>query len=503
MIVLDDRIVVMSLASVLHSLSWKQCVRQTEWMTLSTNKKHRCQNNGQSQSRRQTKDIFFIFQNRSSWSWYFLCRGTALSRHTPLNSAPSAKINGSNPSVNTLLDDSRPIADDDPSAQPLDRTNETRRPRVYFADVNRVQFFEDTNDEFEPTNVNTKLRRSRQRSAKRSTALLATNPISPPSIQHSQSLYVPYPSSSSSSSRPQQPMQELNIRKHHLVSSPRIHSSRITHLPDILNQSFSSGENPIKEKYVLQREKPILRFPEPAAEQSLNSSAEISRESTRAGGVRPTMMTHSNDSSFRFDSEEFGGISALLNNSFISSIPTSRTRPSLNNLSLRQQFLSTTKAKPPVLSNPGPVRRSTSMKQPVARMHSADEETLANQEPTPTLENRPQTGLRPNRRSNRNYVLHFNSKVPFNGNPILESNELTQTQQQQQQPTLKSSVYDSSQDRAQNPLKILRPSYLSSLNSTSVYETGKKHTEGSVRSSRTNSTRRSYDYQVTSNTIIV
>lgn len=455
------------------------------------------------------RTFLFFFFNRSSWSWYFLCRGTALSRHTPLNSAPSAKTNGSNPSINTLTDDSRPIADednrDDPSAQPLDRTNETRRPRVYFADVNRVQFFEDTNDEFEPTNVNSKLRRSRQRSAKRSTALLATNPISPPSIQHSQSLYVPYPSSSSSSSRPQQAMQELHIRKHHLVSSPRIHSSRITHLPDILNQSFPNSENPIKEKYVLQREKPILRFPEPAAEQSLNSSAEISRESTRAGGVRPTMMTHSNDSSYRFDSEEFGGISALLNNSFISSIPTSRTRPSLNNLSLRQQFISTAKAKPPVLSNPGPVRRSSSMKQPVARMHSADEETLANQahqEATSTLENRPQTGLRSSRRSNRNYVLHFNSKVPFNGNPILESNELTQTQQQQQ-PTLKSSVYDASQDRLQNPLKILRPSYLSSLNSASVYETGKKHTEGSVRSSRTNSTRRSHDFQVTSNTIIV
>ena len=445
------------------------------------------------------------FESWSRWSWYFLFRGTALSRHTPLNSAPSAKINGSNPSGSGLHDDSRPMLDednrDDPLAQPLDRTNEIRRPRVYFADVNRVQFFEDTNDDYEPATVNTKLRRSRHRSAKKSAALLATNPISPPSIQHSQSLYVPY---ASSSSRPQQPMQELNIRKHHLVSSPRIHSSRFTHLPDILNQSLPS-ENPIREKYVLQREKPLLRFPEPAAEQSLNSSAEISRESTRAGGMRALVVPNSNESLLRFDPDELGGISTLLHNTFISSIPSGRPRPSLQNLSLRQQFISATKAKPANLLNPSAVRRSISMKQPVTRMHSAEEEMLsgqAHQEPMSTLENRPQTGIRASRRSNRNYVLHFNPKAPFNGNSIPESSEVTQAQQQHN-PVLKSSVYDSSQDRLQNPLKILRPSYLSSLNNGPTHETGKKQAEGSVRSSRTNSTRRSYEFQVTSNTIIV
>ena len=53
--------------------------------------------------------------------------------------------------------------------------------------------------------------------------MIANNHVSPPSIQHSQSLYTSY--------RPlsrQHPVErELNIRKQHLIPSPRVHSSRI------------------------------------------------------------------------------------------------------------------------------------------------------------------------------------------------------------------------------------------------------------------------------------
>ena len=151
-------------------------------------------------------------------------RGTALSRHTPLQSAQYPKVNSSN--NNTNQDDSKPVSvDDNPddrlssSTQHLERPQETRRPRVVFADVNRIQFYDDDQDEFDQSTN----RRSRFRPSKRSTPLIVPNPSFAPSIQHSQSMHTP----SSSLSRHGGVQQELNIKKQPLVASPRIHSSRV------------------------------------------------------------------------------------------------------------------------------------------------------------------------------------------------------------------------------------------------------------------------------------
>lgn len=401
---------------------------------------------------------------------FLLFRGTALSHQLSLHSAPH-----SNPSISEHADEPLATRANDTDNEYSTRTNnsqerssDTRRPRVSFSDFNKVQFFEDNN---EPTSPRRRHHRNRS-SKKTAVPINNNNPVSPPSIQHSQSLYLPY--------RPlsrQQPVgNELNIRKHQLIPSPRAHSSRITHLPDILNQTLP-GENLPQDKYHLQREKTFLHFPEPASEIPINSSAEISRESTRAGGVRPT-------------ADYSDPMNPLLNSSSFSSSLTSRHRPTLRTISLRHQFTSPLKSKPINFSSTQPNRRSASLKNPNMRNSSVDDDQdeLPNHHLLSTFDNRPMTGANSSKHLKRNYIIHFNSKYPFNGSSTHENN--------------KTNLHDTSPERFQNVLKIGRPPYIHNSHPDSVLQNAPP-LNGSIRSSRTTSGRGSNDYQLPSNTIFV
>ena len=426
---------------------------------------------------------------------YLNCRGTALSHHVSLHSAPNNNSITSNlvpadePKDTTAMNNHE-------ESYPVQQNHEIRRPRVSFSEFNKVQFFEEPDEPIQQTTH----RRHRHRSAKKSAAPpVANNHVSPPSIQHPQTLFTPY--------RPlsrQQPIgHELNIRKQHLIPSPRVHTSRFTHLPDILNQSLPT-ETSSHEKLLLQREKSFYQFPEPATELPINSSTEISRESTRAGGIRP-MAAVIPDSYDQNDS----ATNSYLNSTSMSSSITNRQRPFLRSISLRQQFTSPLKAKPTNFSpiyqttttNP---RRSASFKHSIIRNHSVDDnqEEIHHQNVLSTLENRPMTGINSSKHLKRNYIIHFNPKNPFNGNATIDSTDTAR------HFMTKSNFHEPSDERFQNVLKIVRPPYItnlhSSLHDTSLQSTTtNNHMNGSIRSSRTTSGHGSHDYHITSNTIFV
>jgi len=331
--------------------------------------------------------------------------------------------------------------------------------------------------------------------------MLGNNRVSPPSIQHSQTLYAPY--------RPvsrQQPIgHELNIKKQQLIPSPRIHSSRITQLPDILNHSLPI-ETPIHEKYILQREKTLFQFPEPVVEIPLNSSTEISRESTRAGGIRPSAVQD-----YYYDQNnkcEIGdnGINTFVNSSSMSSSLTNRQRPFPRTISLRQQFTSPIKSKPTNFTNNcQPIinpRRSASLKHSITRNQLIDDdhnEIHNNHGLLSTYENRPMTGITSSKHLKRNYIIHFNSKNSYNGNTTIDSNETNRNY-------MKSNFHDSSQERFHNLLKVVRPPYATSIQNAhhdSTLPSATNHINGSIRSSHTNSGHGSHEFPIRSNTIFV
>jgi hypothetical protein len=425
-----------------------------------------------------------------------------LSRHASLHSATYVDPVVPDPTTNPPLDDSFHVvvADNDVNSVPVsqhgERTNETRRNRVYFADFNRVQFFDNNNEELQQSTSINKHRRHRKHSSKKSTPVIANNHVSPPSIQHCQTLYTPY----RPLSRQQQVGNELHIRKQQITASPRIYSSRITHLPDIINQTLPV-ENSIHEKYILQREKSFLRLPEPAVEIPINSSAEMSRESTRAGGIRLSAVQDYYDQNYKFESND-GSTGALFNSGSISSSLTGRQRPPLRAISLRQQFTSPIRLKTTGILNSQQsmtnLRRSASLKHSIPRMHSVDDENeeLPNNDSFLTLENRPMTGIHSSKQLKRNYVIHFNSKSPSNGNTTMDSIESNRH-------FLKSNYRDTSPERFQNLLKVVRPPYITGPPHDSTIPTTTNTINGSLRLSRTNSGRGPHEFHVASNTIIV
>jgi len=411
-----------------------------------------------------------------------------LSHHASLLSASHLNSSTNNNHDDPIVPSTMPDNDDDDSSpmhQNYERINEIRRPRVSFSEFNKVQFFEDSSHGSQQSTH----RRHRQRSSKKSTAIIGNNHVSPPSIQHAQTLNASYRSLSR-----QQPVgHELNIRKQQLIPSPRAHSSRITHFPDILNQTMPI-ESSIHERYILQREKTLFEFPEPEVDIHINSYNELSRESTRAGGIRPSAAQDFYEQNNKYEIGD-NGMNKLLNSSSISSSLTSRQRPSLRTISLRQQFHSPIKTKSTSFSSnyqtiPNP-RRSASLKHTITRNHSIedDHDEIHNH----SYENRPMTGITSSKHIKRNYVIHFNSKNPFNGNTTIDSNETNR----------KSNFHETSQERFQNLLKIVRPPYITNThtsNHDSTLQPTTNHLNGSVRSSRTHS---GHDYHRTSNTIFV
>ncbi|CAF3493061.1 unnamed protein product [Rotaria socialis] len=449
------------------------------------------------------KKLFIDRQIKKVKSLPGLIKGTALSRHISLHTASNGNQNDSNPTTNNNSNNnSQPSVaietdtESSPSRQYHERTNETRRPRVSFSEFHKIQFYEDTND----SSQQSPHRRHRHRSSKKIAAFTGNNYVSPPSIQHPQILQNNY----SPLSRQQLAGQELNIKKQLLFPSPRGHSSRITHLPDILSQS-GQMETSVHEKYVFQGEKDSSRLPESTFEIPINSSTEISRESTRAGGIRSSALQDYHDQNNKLDAGDSAMNSVFINGSLSSSL-TSRQRP-LRTISLRQQFNSPTRSKPStttnnnlqIVTNP---RRSASLKHTAARMNSIDDdhEELPNNGLASIGESRPTTGMNSSKPLKADYIIHFNSKNPSNGQTTMDSIDRNRY-------TVKSNFYESSQERFHNVLKVVRPPYIATItnsnNESKLQTTMNNTTNGSVRSSHTNSGHEAHDYHITSNTIFV
>jgi hypothetical protein len=275
----------------------------------------------------------------------------------------------------------------------------------------------------------------------------------------------------------------------------------MTHLPDILTQPLPV-ETSIYEKYILQREKPLLRIPEPATEIRINSSGEVSHESTRAAGIRPLLaVQYYNDQNYKSESVD-SNITSPLSKSSTSSSLTNRQRPSLRTISLRQQFTSPIRSRTEgnpniqqIITNP---RRSTSLKPSTTRMYSNvdDLDEINNNALLSAFGHRPMTDLSSSKQLKRNYVIHFDSRNPFNGYTAIDTNHHSS----------KSNIHESPQERFRSVYKIVPSPYVTNINGSkhdSGLQTAIHSASGSIHSSRTNSGHGSSDYHSIPNTVLV
>jgi hypothetical protein len=371
-------------------------------------------------------------------------RGTALSRHTPLQSSTfpiPARINSV---VSELQDDQLQMAtvDNEDESLPISRTieqqPEIRRPRVYFADFNRIQFIEENNEtspQHQTSHHHHNHRRHRRRAPKKTSNTNGINQISP-SIQQAQILQN-YSRPLSRQLNPP-PTKELNIKKQQLLISPRVHSSRMTHLPDILNQSLPielpSTENS-NGKYILQREKPFIRLPKPIMEIPAARFMDISSEDINQSMPHPSPVEDSHIQTHGSECSETNNGMLLHNNPSMN-----RHRPTLRTISLRQQFLSPGKLKTitvtPTTNNTYhqqlntsllntrrsySLNHSNSLNYSISQMHDDNDERYSDNEPLVTTENRPITSTRSVKQLTRSDANHFNSKNPFGGNTTNDS----------------------------------------------------------------------------------
>lgn len=404
------------------------------------------------------------------------------------------------------------VDNDDDSV--LNPSIETRRPRVYFADFNKIQFIDDNNElsPQHPTLNHHPHRRHRRRLTKKTSNTNGNNQISP-TIQQTQILQnFSHPLS-------RQPARELSIKKQQLLISPRVQSSRITHLPDILNQSLSidpsSNENSNK-KYLLQREKPVNRLPKPVIEIPSALPLDISSEDTHEN-TNP--MSPTSDAPTQIHESELADShnNLLVHNSpSISQTSINRARPSLRTISLRQQFMTPIKSKQTsgsstINTNQYPqqqlnnsllnTRRSSSLKHSILRVHDDNDDLHSNNGSVLATEtNRPTTSTKSVKQLKRSDVIHFNSKNPLTGHTM---NDLG-----------RSHVHESTPKRFQNLLTIVRPPYASGngtpsailspvLNDSTLQPTNQQPVKENVRPKRSTSARDTFGYHSTSNTIIV
>ncbi len=443
-------------------------------------------------------------------------RGTALSRHTPLQSSTFTRS-----ATNNIQDDQLPIVtvdnDDDllPVPQIIEHPTEIRRPRVYFADFNKIQFIEDHTETSQPhrTPIDYTRRRHRRRSSKKISDVNGTNPV-PPSIQQTQILQ--------NFSRPlsRQPnssiAHELSIKKQQLLTSPRVHSSRMTHLPDILNQSLpieSSSNEHSNGKYSLQREKPLIRLQKPAIEIPTALTIDTLSEDIRNRIARSSPAQDSHIQTHESELGEGSNVMLLHSTQSTSSTSINRQRPSLRTISLRQQFIAPIKLK---TTNSSSTKnnnynqqmnnsvlnshQSASLKQSTSRIPNGNDDRNSTNGSLLTTENRVMTGNRSLKQLKRSDVIHFNSKTSLGVNPTNDSN--------------KSNLYEPKQERFQNLLTIVRPPYatgngnssnISSFapNDSTIQTINHNHRTGSYHSTRSTSARGSFGFHTTTNTVFV
>ena len=436
-------------------------------------------------------------------------RGTALSRHTPLQSSTFTSPAPANPPTNTIQDDQLPMitADNDTDSLPNPSSNntqtESRRPRVYFADFNRILFLEDNHEitQQHQTPVQHSHRHHRRRLTKKTSNSNGTNHITP-SIQHTQTLQ--------NFSRPlsRQPNhslgEELNIRKQQLFASPRPYSSRLGHLPEILNQSLPI-EPTSHEKHPSQREKSVVRPSKSIIENPNALVTHISPEDRRPSISHSPPLADSLILTHESECGEHAHGLLVHGSPSVSQTSINRPRPSLRTISLRQQFISSMKSKPTGVTNTNPYHQqlNTSLLNP---RRSASLKQSTNENDDPRSNNGSSSNMESNRSiiSNRSVkplkrsdVIHFNSKNPLGGNAM---NDSTRTH-----------VHEPTPERFQNLLTVVRPPYaagngfsptITPIEST-IHSIHHHHSMGNYRSTRATSAREAFGYHPTSNTILV
>ncbi|UJR21292.1 hypothetical protein I4U23_024384 [Adineta vaga] len=425
-----------------------------------------------------SKKFFMDRQIKKVKSLSGLIKGTVLTHHSPIQTTTTYTDSTIRRNHDDLLlsNDMNHHEDAILTRQHSEQMNETRRPRVSFSDFDKIQYFDD----------HTSNHRHRYRSARRSNSTTNNNNHNhtPPILLSSHS-EIPNPSHR----RQESFAQESNIKKQQIITSPYSYSSRLTHLPDLLTQASLPVETSLPERHILQRERPLLSIPEPVAEMPINSSTDVSRESTRSGGIRPSAIQIFNDQHDELTTSD-GGLRTSFSNSSISSLSMNRQRSSLRTISLRQQFASPTRLKTStsqkMLVNP---RRSSSLNYNTSRTQSSrndlDEinETLL----LSAFGHRPMTDLNS---SKRNYIVHFDSKRSGNGfiSPTSSSSTTTLiTDANERNHEAKSTT------PLQSALKLVRSPYSSTMTNSN----------DRIRSSHTNNEHVPTDFYSVSNTIYV
>ncbi|CAF1266375.1 unnamed protein product, partial [Didymodactylos carnosus] len=394
------------------------------------------------------------------------------------------------------------------------RPTEIRRPRVYFADYNKVNFYEDSSNDKQSGKHSKKQQKQSQHQA------IVTIPTQT-------NLYRP----SSRQIKTQQQQQllceqydltdNITVKKLDTIANQKEKLSPRTssHLPEI-NQSINndvsiteektdeSNSNNTKKKFVLTREKPLVKLPPPAKKlgdplkspKTLyiehNSSTELSRESNRHS---PDYLQYAHDMCPQQPHHQRFDPSSVTAHSFVSntntnnpsdlSLSSSSRQRTLRNISLRQQFNN----RSPMKNNSPSNRRSASLrhlmddassneyiiKNGMATLNRSSEQTpeelhhTTAQHDYNTTNSHPITVFPPtvvplqqqNRTSSstlrRTYVIHFNSKncIPQQQQQLTSLNDLQNLSTRQ---LLKSHLHESTEERFQNLLTVGRPSYVPS-----------------------------------------
>ncbi|CAF0819669.1 unnamed protein product [Rotaria sp. Silwood1] len=473
------------------------------------------------------KKLFIDRHIKKAKSLPGLIKGTALSRHTPLHSSTFTSPASLNPSTIKIQDDQLPnfTIDNNDNSLPLSQTvthqNDNRRPRVYFADFNKVQIIDDNNEASQQHSIK---RRFRHRTTKKPSNANGNNYTSP-SIQQPQTLH--------NSSLPlsyHQIGQELNTKKQQLLLTNRTNSSHNTLFPDILNQSLpneTSTNDNSNGKYILQREKPLSCVSKPVHDFTCSSSMDTSSENIRhAGNIHTSAIQDSHNRSHESESIDNSSGMLLLTSSSTSSTSTNRQRSLLHSISLRQQFNSPIKVKATGISTTATATtNNNNHHQQTNNSKSNTHRSILTKNSTPKpsddnddlnsninksssiIDNRPMTANGLLKQLKRSDVIHYNSKNPFGNNPTNDLNEINRHMN-------KLNIHEINQERFQNLLTIVRPPYASNnsiphISSTFIPNDSTKQinnhnqTKRNTHLSRSRSARGSVGLHIASDTIIV
>lgn len=391
-----------------------------------------------------------------------------------------------------------------------EQSSDSRRPRVYFADFNKIEFVEDKKDNVQQRLPNNSVsRRHRHRLIKKSSSMNA-------SIQQPQTVE----NFSRSLSRQQYvlPGQEFNVKKQQLNTSTRTQPVHATIFPDISNTSLprdavlndnASGKN------VLTGDKTLSRLRKVAIDLPINISLDVSRDHKRPKRAHSSSVRDAhNQAQLSELADQEAGAGAPRRSSIVSSSFNNRHRPTNRTVPLRQQFISPFKTDSNQYqsqqshypnSSSINVRRSASLKHVNARLQD-DLEDVSIDEPLSINNRSIATRTESAKVLKRGHVVHFNSKTS------LSTPAATETHEMHRQPS-RATTRKSSQERFQNLLTIVRPPYITGSHGSSSmpvidFATSNGNStnptpSGIGRSIRRTSAQGPLVFHITSNTIVV